>query len=77
MDAMHNVIEFPNRTNEGPTREIGGQMTYTVDEAASLLGISRSHAYACVKSGDLPALRFKRRLVIPARAIEALLATGT
>jgi excisionase family DNA binding protein len=77
VNAMNKVIEFPNRTNKEPTREIGGQTTYTVDQAAALLGISRSHAYACVKSGDLPALRFKRRLVIPARAIEALLATGT
>ena len=73
---MNNVIEFPTRTAEGPTREVGGQTTYTVDEAAALLGISRSHAYACVKSGDLPALRFKRRLVIPAKAIEAMLAAG-
>lgn len=73
---MNKVNEFPNRTKEGPTREIGGQTTYTVEQTAALLGISRSHAYACVKSGDLPALRFKRRLVIPARAIEALLATG-
>jgi excisionase family DNA binding protein len=73
---MSNVFEFPNRTLDGPAREIGGQTTYTVDEAAALLGISRSHAYSCIKSGDLPALRFKRRLVIPARAIEAMLAVG-
>lgn len=73
---MDNVIEFRNPTMEGPSREIGGQTTYTVDEAAALLGISRSHAYACIKSGDLPALRFKRRLVIPAGAIAAMLSVG-
>ena len=47
--------------------------TYTVDEAAAVLGISRSTAYACVKSGEIPSLRFRRRLVIPTQVIDELL----
>lgn len=47
--------------------------TYTVDEAASLLGISRSTAYECVRTGELPSLRFRRRIVIPAHALEQLI----
>ncbi len=46
--------------------------TYTVDEAAAVLGISRTTAYECVKSGELPSLRFRRRIVIPATALKAL-----
>ena len=46
--------------------------TYTVDEAAALLGISRTTAYECVKTGELPSLRFRRRIVIPAHVIESM-----
>ena len=44
--------------------------TYSVDEAAAILGISRSLAYECVKSGELPAIKFRRRIVIPAYVID-------
>jgi excisionase family DNA binding protein len=47
--------------------------TYTVTEAAELIGISRSTAYECVKSGQVPSLRFRRRIVIPASAVRELL----
>jgi excisionase family DNA binding protein len=50
--------------------------TYTVDEAAGVLGISRSTAYECVRTGELPSLRFRRRIVIPAHALEQLIASG-
>ena len=46
--------------------------TFTVEEAAEILGISRSTAYECVKSGELPSLRFRRRVVIPAHVIDEL-----
>ena len=47
--------------------------TYTVEQVAGILGISRSTAYECVRLGTLPALRFRRRIVIPASSIERLL----
>ncbi len=50
--------------------------TYTVTEAAKLLGISRSTAYECVRSGELQSLRFRSRIVIPAGAIAELLTTS-
>jgi excisionase family DNA binding protein len=49
------------------------KMTLTVPEAAALLGISRALAYELVSRSELPALRLGRRLVIPRRALEALL----
>jgi excisionase family DNA binding protein len=45
----------------------------TVEEAARLLGISRSTAYECVRDGTLPALRLRRRIVVPTSALESLL----
>lgn len=67
---MHDVITLPTRRRDADP----GRRTYSVEEAAELLGISRSHAYNCVKSGDLPSLRLRRRIVVPAQAIAALLA---
>jgi excisionase family DNA binding protein len=51
--------------------------TYTVEEAALLLGISRSTAYECVKSGEIPSLRLRRRIVVPTHAIESILTTAS
>ena len=48
------------------------KLTFTVPEAAELLGISRALAYELVARHELPALRLGRRLVIPRRALEAL-----
>jgi excisionase family DNA binding protein len=45
----------------------------TVEEAARLLGISRSLAYQLVERRDLPAVRLGRRLVVPRRALERLM----
>lgn len=50
--------------------------TYTVAEAAKVLGISRSTAYECVRSGEIQSLRFRSRIVIPAAALSELLAEG-
>ena len=47
--------------------------TYSVDEAAAILGISRTTAYQCVRTKELPSLRFRGRIVIPAAVIDALL----
>ena len=47
--------------------------TFTVPEAAAVLGISRAKAYRCVRSGELHALQFGRRIVIPARVLDEML----
>ncbi|MFV0318217.1 MAG: helix-turn-helix domain-containing protein [Microthrixaceae bacterium] len=45
----------------------------SVTEAASVLGISRSSAYECVRRGELRAVRLGRRLVVPRSAVSELL----
>lgn len=47
--------------------------TYTVTEVARELGISRSTAYECVRTGEIPCLRFGRRIVVAAAVIDQLL----
>lgn len=49
------------------------RLTLTVEEAARLLGISRSLAYELVRDGEIPSLRLRRRIVVPRRAIDAML----
>lgn len=51
--------------------------TMTVTQAATVLGISRASAYECVRLGSIPSLRLGRRIVIPVRALEALLDATT
>ena len=52
----------------GPRR-----LTLTVEEAGQLLGVSRSYAYELVRQGALPCMRLGRRIVIPVRALDALI----
>lgn len=48
-------------------------LTITVEQAAEVLGIGRSTAYELVRSGDLAAIRLRRRIVVPvARLAERL-----
>ncbi len=54
-------------SNNDPQRR-----TYTVEEAAQILGISRSLAYECVKNGEIASLRLGSRIVIPAHVINGL-----
>lgn len=49
------------------------KLTLTVEETATILGISRGLAYEMVRNGKLPALRLGKRLVIPRSALEHLL----
>ena len=47
--------------------------TYTVVEAARILGISRSAAYRAAARGELPSLKVGHRLVVPAARLHELL----
>jgi len=49
------------------------KLTLTVTEASRVLGISRGLAYSMVKTGELPSIRFGKRVLIPRRALEKLL----
>jgi excisionase family DNA binding protein len=48
------------------------RLTYTVTEAAEILGISKTSAYECVQRGEIPSLTFGRRIVIAKRDLEDL-----
>lgn len=47
--------------------------TVSVAEAARILGISRAHAYDCVRSGELPAIVLGRRIVVSKTVLDRIL----
>jgi excisionase family DNA binding protein len=50
-----------------------GRLTWTVTEAAKLLGISRASAYEAAHRGELPVRVIGRRLLVPRVALLQLL----
>jgi excisionase family DNA binding protein len=57
--------------------QIMGQQLATVEEAAKVLRVGRSHAYAKVRSGELRSIHIGRRVLIPTDAIRELTAKRT
>jgi excisionase family DNA binding protein len=51
--------------------------TVTVEQAAKLLGVSRSAAYRAAATGQLPTLSFGRRLVVPTFRLMQMLGIPT
>jgi excisionase family DNA binding protein len=50
-----------------------GRLTWTVTEAAELLGISRASAYEAAHRGELPVRVIGRRMLVPRVALLRLL----
>jgi len=53
------------------------KLTYNVQEAAKVLGISRAKAYELVHAQDFPAIFIGRRVVIPIDALKQWLEEKT
>jgi excisionase family DNA binding protein len=47
--------------------------TTTVQKAGELLGLSRNKAYEAAASGELPTLRFGKRIVVPTIPLKRML----
>jgi len=46
---------------------------FSVEEVAAILGVARATAYRCANTGEIPALRLGRRLLIPRAALARML----
>lgn len=55
---------------------VEARLVYTVEEAATLLGISRSFAYEAVNAGRIPSLRIGRRILVPKVSLDRFLTDG-
>ena len=49
------------------------RLTCTVEEAARMLGISRSLAYDALKRGDIPSVKIGRRILVPIALLHQML----
>ena len=49
------------------------KLCYTVPEAAELLGFSRNFGYELAKTGQIPILRFGKRMVVPKAKFDKML----
>ena len=49
------------------------KLCYTIPEAAKLLGFSRNFGYELAKTGQLPIIRFGKRMRVPKAAFDKLL----
>ena len=68
--SSHEDGDFPDDLSETPRR-----LTFTVDEGAFLLNISRGLAYELIARGELGSIRLGRRIAVPRIVLEEL--TGT
>jgi excisionase family DNA binding protein len=59
--------------NHGPATLASDRLVLSVAEAGELLGLSRAFAYELVARGELPVVRFGRRIVVPKAALLELL----
>lgn len=48
------------------------RLTLSIDQTAEILGISRGLVYGLVARGELPSIRFGRRILVLKRAIDKL-----
>lgn len=65
-----------DNTPEQPTtgdNEAAERRTYTVAEAAKILGIGRNTAYEACNAGEIPTIRLGGRILVPKAALDELL----
>ena len=47
--------------------------TYSIPEAAKVLGIGKSAAYEAARTGEIPTIKIGKRILIPVAQLEQLL----
>ena len=60
------------RQQAADIEELRARYTCSIEEAAAVLGIGRSTAYAAARDGSLPTLRLSHRLLVPTARLLAM-----
>ena len=58
---------------KGEVAKVLSKPSCTVPEFAELMGLSRNAAYLAIQRGDVKALRFGKRIVVPTIQLRAML----
>jgi excisionase family DNA binding protein len=77
-DDQPHPADDSHQSDRGRIRPLGNRtsqlpLVLSVPQAAAILGISKDLAYDLTARGELPSLRFGRRLVVPTRPLLKLL----
>ena len=64
------MVPMPARTAQSHSVD---RLTYTVQETATLLGLSRNSAYEAARRGEIPTIRVGRRILVPRSRLDELL----
>ena len=81
MEEAMAIIRFEERESagymegEGEDRPVQ-RLTYSVDEAAEALGVSRASAYEAVRRGEIPHIKIGKRILIPRSFLQSLTKKG-
>ena len=51
----------------------GEPLTLSVQAAAQMLGLSRASAYEAIRTGQIPSIRFGKRIAVPRAALNSML----
>ena len=62
-----------HHSDDNHSNESSERLTVTIAEAADRLGIGRSLCYELARQGELPTIRLGRRVLVPLKALEALI----
>ena len=54
----------------------GERRFYSVAEVARMLGMSQMTVYRAIADGEFPAVRIRGRLIVPAKALDAMVDTA-
>jgi excisionase family DNA binding protein len=77
---MMTKSQSPNATGAKHPRVLGSKWdeyeTFTVKEVGQILRLGRNQAYAAAASGEIPTIRFGRKLVVPRLALEKMLSVA-
>jgi excisionase family DNA binding protein len=60
-----------------PAEAVAGPRFYSVAEVARMFGMSPMTVYRAIAAGEFPAVRIRGRLIVPAKAVDAMADVAT
>lgn len=67
------IAPIPQARDAPVAVDLPDKPMFSVEEVAAILGVGRATAYRCADTGEIPALRLGRRLLIPRAALARML----
>jgi len=67
------ISSMPEPRDAPVVLDLPDKPMFSVEEVAAILGVGRATAYQCANTGEIPALRLGRRLLIPRAALARIL----